>query len=292
VRSGTVVVVGSINVDLVFGVERLPRPGETVTGGTFERHGGGKGANQAVAAARAGATVRFVGAVGNDDPGTQALCELQQEGVDVSQVVRLDSVATGVASIVIDADGENQIAVASGANGELDERIVEHALASIKLPRDGVLLLNFEIRDPALLAAARSAAAAGIETIVVNPAPARALPPELTELRPLLTPNAIEAAALADERDPESAARALSARTHAPVIVTLGAEGALIVTGKVCERFGAPVVRAVDTTGAGDVFNGVVAASLANGRSISDAVPLAVQAAAESVQHRGARAAR
>ena len=121
-RSGTVVIVGSINVDLVFGVERLPRAGETVTGGSFERHGGGKGANQAVAAARAGAAVRFVGAVGNDDAGTQALCELEQEGVDVSQVVRLDSVSTGVASIVVDADGENQIAVASGANGDLDER--------------------------------------------------------------------------------------------------------------------------------------------------------------------------
>jgi ribokinase len=289
VRSGTVVIVGSINVDLVFRVDRLPRPGETVAGGRYQRHGGGKGANQAVAAARAGANVRFVGAVGDDELGTEALSELEQEGVEVAQVVRLDSVTTGLAAIVTNAEGENQIAVASGANAKLDRGIVERAFASSEPPPDGVLLLNFELRDAALLAAAEGASAAGIRSIIVNPAPARALPNDLIELRPLLTPNAGEATALANEPDPESAAQTLNTQTGAPVIVTLGADGALMVDRRCCERFTAPRVRAVDTTGAGDAFNGVLAASLAQGLELGHAVRRAVAAATESVQHPGAR---
>ena len=289
-RSGTVVIVGSINVDLVFKVDRLPRPGETVTGGRYERHGGGKGANQAVAAVRAGANVKFVGAVGDDDLGTQALSELEEKGVEVAQVVRLDSVSTGLAAIVTNAEGENQIAVESGANAKLDQGIVERALASSELPPDGVLLLNFEIPDAALLAAAEGASAAGIRSIIVNPAPARALPNDLRELRPLLTPNAGEATTLANESDAESAALTLNAQTGAPVIVTLGADGALMVDRGGCERFTASRVRAVDTTGAGDAFNGVLAASLAQGLELGDAVPRAVAAATDSVRHPGARA--
>ncbi len=289
-RSGTVVIVGSINVDLVFKVDRLPRPGETVTGGRYERHGGGKAANQAVAAARAGANVKFVGAVGDDDLGTQALSALEEEGVEVAQVVRLDSVSTGLAAIVTNAEGENQIAVASGANAKLDQGIVERALASSELPPDGVLLLNFEIPDAALLAAAEGASAAGIRSIIVNPAPARALPNDLIELRPLLTPNAGEATTLANESDAESAALTLNAQTGAPVIVTLGADGALMVDRGGCERFIASRVRAVDTTGAGDAFNGVLAASIAHGLELGHAVPRAVAAATDSVRHLGARA--
>ena len=123
----TVVVVGSVNADLVVSVAELPRPGETVTGGTFARHGGGKGANQAVAAARAGAHVAMVGAVGADDLGDEALRELAAEGIDVAAVARLDGVPTGVAAIVVDARGENFVAVASGANAALDAAIVEAA---------------------------------------------------------------------------------------------------------------------------------------------------------------------
>jgi ribokinase len=286
-----VVIVGSINIDLVFEADRLPGPGETVTGARFERHGGGKGANQAVAAARAGANVRFVGAVGNDELGAQALGELEHEGVDVSAVLRLDSVSTGLAAIVVGAGGENQIAVASGANAELDERHVERALESMELPADGVCLLNLEIPDAALLAAAQGISAAGIQTIVINPAPARDLQHELLELRPLLTPNATEATALTGERSSESAARVLSARTAAPAIVTLGADGAVLAAGETCERFAAPRVHAVDTTGAGDVFSGSLAAALAQGSELADAVTQAVAAAARSVQHPGARGA-
>src|SRR5918995_1014529 len=126
--SGGLVVVGSINVDLVVHTDRLPVPGETVLGGTFERHGGGKGANQAVAAARAGSRVTFVGAVGDDNLGLDALAELEAEGIDVSRIGRLHGVSTGVALIVVDAGGENQIAVASGANAAVDGTWIERAL--------------------------------------------------------------------------------------------------------------------------------------------------------------------
>ncbi|HUG46905.1 MAG TPA: PfkB family carbohydrate kinase, partial [Candidatus Limnocylindria bacterium] len=173
-----VLIVGSINVDLVARVERLPTAGETVTGGVFERHPGGKGANQAVAAARLGARVCFVGAVGYDDYGEQALDELRREGVDVSRVVRVEGLATGVALIVVDRAGENQIAVASGANAAVDGTLVESALADAPLAPGGVYLANLEVADEALLAGARLAAGRGLR-IVINPAPARALDPGL-----------------------------------------------------------------------------------------------------------------
>ena len=207
-----VYVVGSVNVDLVVSAATLPRPGETVAGGTFERHGGGKSANQAVAAARLGANVRMVGAVGDDDLGTEALALLEAEEIDVSGVGRLERSATGVALIVVDAAGENQIAVASGANAELGADAVEAALRGAD---GGVVLLGFEVPDAPVLAGARAARAAGLE-VVVNPAPARALPGELLELSPLLTPNLDEARALAGKDDAEAAARALAARTGAP----------------------------------------------------------------------------
>ncbi|HEX2235472.1 MAG TPA: PfkB family carbohydrate kinase, partial [Actinomycetota bacterium] len=143
-RAPDVIVVGSVNTDLVVSVERLPGPGETVTGGAFERHGGGKGANQAVAAARAGASVAFVGAVGDDDLGSEALALLEREGIDVSGVRRLPDAPTGVAAIVVDARGENQIAVASGANARVAGADVARALDGRTAPR-GVVLSNLEV---------------------------------------------------------------------------------------------------------------------------------------------------
>src|SRR5829696_4028409 len=193
----TVHVVGSINADLVVSGAALPGPGETVTGGTFERHGGGKSANQAVAAARRGARVRMVGAVGDDDLGEQAVALLAEEGIDVSGVARLARTPTGVALIVVDEAGENQIAVASGANAELEASWVERALAAAD---SGVVLLCFEVPEAPVLAAAAAARAAGLE-LVVNPAPARALPGALLDLSPVLTPNLAEARALAGEQD-------------------------------------------------------------------------------------------
>jgi ribokinase len=283
----SVVVVGSVNADLVVSVTRLPAAGETVTGGTFARHGGGKGANQAVAAARAGASVAMVGAVGADDLGDEALRELAAEGIDVAAVARLDGVATGVAAIVVDERGENLIAVASGANSQLEGPVVEEAVARL-LGRGshGVVLLSHEVPVDAVLAGIRAARAGGWR-VVLNPAPARALPDDLDGV--VLTPNADEARVLADEQDVEAAGRALAARTRAPVLVTLGAEGALLLDGD-AERLPALAVEVIDTTGAGDAVNGALAAELAAGRSLREAAQFALAAAALSTRVPGARA--
>ncbi len=280
-----VVVVGSINADLVVGVEALPGPGETVAGGRFARWGGGKGANQAVAAARLGASVSLVGAVGDDAFGADALRELADEGVDVGGVVRV-GVPTGVALIVVDASGENQIAVAAGANAELTAERVRAAFAGGG-DAAAVVLLGHEVPQDAVVAGAEAAIAAGWR-VVLNPAPAREIHPDVLSAHPILTPNASEAAQLTGERDPEVAARALAARSGAPVLVTLGAEGALLLDGGV-ERIPAPRVDAVDTTGAGDTVNGALAAELAAGRELRDAVRFALAAAALSTRAEGAR---
>jgi ribokinase len=299
--AGEVVVVGSVNADLVVSVRRLPRAGETVTGGTFARHGGGKGANQAVAAARLGTRVVLVGAVGADDLGDEALRELAAEGVDVSAVTRLEGVATGVAAIVVDERGENQIAVASGANAALGGNEVAAALRRLlAAPGDssgaaggspgaaaGVVLLSQEVPEAAVVAGIEAARRAG-RRAVLNPAPARVLPDDVAGV--ILTPNADEACELAGEREPEAAARALAARTGAPVLVTLGSQGALLLDGDRVERLPAPSVDVVDTTGAGDAVNGALVAELAAGRPLRDAVRFALAAAALSTRAAGARA--
>ena len=279
--------VGSVNVDLVVvRLASLPRAGETVSGGSFERHGGGKSANQAVAAARQGAAVRMIAAVGDDDLGEEAIALLEAEGIDVSAVQRLASTPTGVALIAVDEAGENQIAVASGANAELSAEAVERALAGAAA--GGVVLLGLEVPDAPVLAGARAARDAGL-AVVLNPAPARALPDELLALSPLLTPNRDEARALSGEDDPEAAALALAERTGAPVVVTVGADGALLADGGAVERIPAREVEVVDTTGAGDAFNGALACALAGGAELADAVRSAVAVAGESVRAPGAR---
>jgi ribokinase len=285
-----VVVVGSVNADLVVAVEALPAAGETVAGGRFARWGGGKGANQAVAAARLGAAVAFVGAVGRDDFGDDALRQLEAEGIDVSAVARAGA-PTGVALIVVDAHGENQIAVASGANAEVAGDAVRAALERLLAgtgAAPGVVLLGHEIPDAAVVAGTQAAAAAGWR-VILNPAPARALDDRVVAARPILTPNASEAAQLTGEDDPERAARALRERTGAAVLVTLGGDGALLLDGEAPVRIPAPAVSVVDTTGAGDTVNGALAAELAAGRPLEDAVRFALAAAALSTQAEGAR---
>jgi ribokinase len=298
-----VVVVGSINADLVVAVQTLPAAGETVAGGRFARWGGGKGANQAVAAARLGARVAMVGAVGDDAFGEDAVRELASEGIDVSAVARVEGVPTGVALIVVDAAGENQIAVASGANAELSEAMVRDALDRLLAAGDhapgagpgdstagppGVVLLGHEVPEEAVVAGAEAAVGAGWR-VVLNPAPARALDDRVVAARPILTPNASEAAQLTGARDPGEAARALRERTGAPVLVTLGADGALLLDGDEERRLPAPAVEAVDTTGAGDAVNGALAAELAAGRPLVDAARFALAAAALSTRAQGAR---
>jgi ribokinase len=287
IAGGNVLVVGSINVDLVVTLERLPRPAETVTGGRFARHGGGKGANQAVAAARAGANVRFVGAVGDDEFGAASVAELDADGVDVEAVARLGDAPTGVALVAVDAQGRNQIAVASGANARVDAALVATALKARGLAAGDACLLGFEVPDDAVVAAAQAAAESGAH-IVLNPAPARELPAGLPD-GVILTPSRLEAEVLTGERDAERAARALGDRTGAPVLITLGPDGALLVEDGGTTALPAPRVEVVDTTGAGDVLSGVLGAGLAAGRSLVDAAQDAVQAASESVRTPGAR---
>jgi ribokinase len=289
-----VVVVGAVNVDLVVAADRLPAPGETVVGPGVVRHGGGKGANAAVAAARAGAAVTLVGAVGDDDTGRAALEELRDEGVDVDGVAVLDGVATGVALIVVDAAGENQIAVGAGANGRVDPDRVRAALADA-LPGAGCVLVSTEIPVEAVAAAVDAATATDVPC-VLNPAPvlpglADLLVPRPGRRGPLLTPNAGELAALTGAGPADERAAELAARTGAPVVVTLGGDGALVV-GPDGELDHLPPFPATvrDTTGAGDTFNGVLAAHLAAGADLATATRAANAAAALSVAHTGARA--
>ena len=277
--------VGSINVDLVVSADHLPAPGETVLGGRFSVHDGGKGANQAVAAARAGATVTMIGAVGTDAHGERATAALEAEGIDLRRVRHVDAEPTGVALIVVGPRGENQIAVAPGANhafvlDEVDRRRIAEA---------DVLLTNHEVPAAVVLDALRAAREGGA-TAVLNPAPARALSADVLRMGPILTPNEHELVVAIGNDESGSALEELMARHAGPVVVTQGAAGALLVTDGRQERFeGRHAPAVVDTTGAGDTFNGVLAAWLAGGTSLDDAIRAANVAASMSVGVAGAR---
>jgi ribokinase len=290
---GRVVVVGAVNVDLVVAAERLPGPGETVVGPRVEHFGGGKGANAAVAAARAGADVLLIGAVGADDTGRAALDELRGEGVRVDGVAVLDGVPTGVALIVVDAAGENQIAVGAGANAGVERDQVRTALVDA-LPHTDCVLVSTEIPLAAVVVAVETATAVGVPC-VLNPAPvlpglAGLLVPRPGMRGPLLTPNVGELAALTGPGPTGVRAVGLAARTEAPVVVTLGGEGALVVEpGGMVEHLPPRPTTVCDTTGAGDTFNGVFAAQLAAGAGLLDAARAANVAAALSVAQVGAR---
>lgn len=277
-------VVGSINVDLVVVADRLPRPGETVLGGQFARHFGGKGANQAVAAARAGAAVQMIGAVGRDANGDESLAALADEGIDVSRVRRVDA-PTGVAIIAVAADGENQIVVASGANAEV--RATDAALREIP-EGPGVLLTCLEVPMSCVTAAVAAAARIGLQA-VVNPAPGQPLPAELLALAPILTPNRIELLSISGASDQESGLRSLLSAGARAVVLTLGSDGALLADGRRRVEVPSHPVEARDATGAGDAFSGVLAAWLAGGRSLDEAARAANAAAALSVTRPGAR---
>jgi ribokinase len=231
----------------------------------------------------------MVGAVGDDEYGRSALADLGRDGVDVSRIAVMGGEATGLALIAVDERGANQIVVAPGANAALGAAAVERALSGFE-PRPGsVAVLSFELGDEAILAAARYAAQRGLR-LLVNPAPARDLPAELVALAPIVLPNEGEATALTGQREPRAAALALAAVTRAPVIVTMGAQGALVCEpGRPEEFVPARQVEVVDTTGAGDAFVGVLAAQLAAGTQLREAALAAVQAATKSVTSAGAR---
>ncbi|MEA2619675.1 MAG: ribokinase [Chloroflexota bacterium] len=293
---GRVIVVGSVNVDLMVSTERLPAPGETVVGGRFSRHDGGKGGNQAVAASRMGAMTAFIGAVGGDAFGVDARAALAAEGIDVEGLLVLRDEPTGVALIVVDEEGENQIAVASGANAALSSIQVRAAFKRLVLTPADVVLVGHEIRTGATHEALRLARIAGA-TAILNPAPAHGLESTTLDLATILTPNEGELAALGgDTGSPAARAKRLLGRAPGDragdraVLVSLGAKGALLVAGGRAHAIPAPRVEVVDTVGAGDTLNGALAAGLAAGLELAEASRRAVVAASFSVAHEGARA--
>lgn len=289
--SGRVIVVGSVNEDLVVTTERLAGPGETVIGGRFSQHHGGKGGNQAVAAARLGARTSFIGAVGGDAFGAAARAALEAENVDVGGLLTLRGESTGIALIGVDKTGENAIAVAGGANAALDSVGVRAAFKRLQLTPGDVVLVGHEIRTGATHEALRLARIAGATTIL-NPAPAAGLEGPTLDLGDVLTPNEGELATLVGgEGSPSAMARRLLGAepgTRA-ILVTLGAKGALLVDSGRPLKIPAPRVRAVDTVGAGDALNGALAAGLAAGLDLDEAARRAVVAAALSVTKTGAR---
>jgi len=289
---GTVFVVGSINQDHVLAVDRRPRVGETVTGATLVTRHGGKGANQAAAAAGGGATVTMLGRVGADAAGIAQRRDLAMRGVDVALVAEVPGAATGAAFITVTPDGENSVVMASGANDLIGASDVEAAAAFIR--ESSVLVAQLEIP---LVAVEVAVALCPPEThVLLNAAPFRPLPTALLERVDTLVVNESETAALVGSpvvgvTSARAAAAALLGRGPRAVIVTLGADGAMVADAGGCSHAPAPPVAVVDTTGAGDVFVGTLAALLADARPLDEAAARAVARASASVAFVGARPA-
>jgi ribokinase len=278
VTSARIVVVGSANLDIVVPVPHHPSTGETVLGGDHVLVPGGKGANQAVAAALLGGDVAFLGRVGDDDAGSRLRASLDAAGVDVTRLHTDDGAPSGIALIGVDATGDNAIIVSPGANarvspGDLDPDLLADA---------AVTLLQLEVPVDAVLAAARATGG----TVILNPAPAVPLPEDLLDAIDILVPNRLELTALAGDGETVEQARSLGVPT---VVVTLGADGALLVTGTEALHIPAPEVEVVDTTACGDAFCGALAEALARGTDLRDAVKRAVQVGSLTATRPGAQ---
>jgi ribokinase len=285
-----VVVVGSCNMDLVLRVARLPQPGETLAGHDFQCVPGGKGANQAVAAARLGAQVSLVGCVGTDSFGDTLASAFAADGIDITHLHRRGA-ATGIACVTVSDDGLNTIVLAAGANGALEVQDVECAEALIA--QASVLLCQLEVPLQVVVAAIEIAARHGTR-VVLNPAPAVPLDPALLSRVDYLVPNETEAGLLAgtsvsDLATAAAAAQALLARGPAQVLVTLGADGVWLATAEGGRHLPAPRVEAVDSTAAGDTFIGGLAACMADGGDLQAAILFGQRAAALSVTRLGAQ---
>jgi ribokinase len=282
-----IVVVGSANTDMVVKTQRIPGPGETVIGGEFTMAAGGKGANQAVAAARLGAQVTLVACLGTDVFGDQAIAGYQHEGIDTSCIVRDPDAASGVALIFVDAAGENSIAVASGANARLTPADVERARDAIA--DADVLLVQLEIPISAVHRAIELAHQAGTR-VVLNPAPAKEIDPSLLALVSIATPNEHEIKVIVGETEQQRSIDSMLRAGTETVLVTLGRQGVLWTTGDGHqELIPAFSVEAVDTTGAGDAFNGGLACALAQGLPMAKAIRFANAVGALAVTQMGAQ---
>lgn len=289
---GKILVVGSSNTDMVIKSDKLPLPGETVLGGEFFMNPGGKGANQAVAAARLGGQVTFVAKVGNDMFGRQALQQFKQEKINTEYITIDAGHPSGVALIVVDNKGENCISVASGANNALAPDNVKDALAA--LDAAAIVLLQLEIPLRTVESVVQESFEKGLK-VILNPAPAQELPSALYPLLHFITPNETEAELLTgikvtNIQTAQEAALKFQEWGVPNILITLGAKGAYLHTASLSAHIQAPAVKALDTTAAGDCFNGALAVALAEGRDVQDAVSFACQAAAISVTRMGAQA--
>ena len=283
-----ITVIGSSNMDMVVQVKHLPGPGETVLGGEFSQAHGGKGANQAVAAARAGGEVTFITAVGDDSFGAQFTHEFQSEGIDTQFVYTIEDTASGIALITVDSGGENSIAVAPGANAKLTPGHIKNARQIIEA--SAVVLLQLEIPLETVMAAVEIAAESDVD-VILNPAPAQELPEELLSKVAYLTPNESEALLLTDHKnsDPAETVKKLLQSGIRNVILTLGADGVYWANNQEQQKLSAFKVKPVDTTAAGDVFNGSLAVALSEEKPLSDAIQFASAAGALSVTKLGAQ---
>jgi ribokinase len=289
----SILVIGSTNTDMVIKADHLPAPGETILGGNFFMNSGGKGANQAVAAKRLGGNVTLIAKTGNDIFGERAIQLFKEEGIQIDHMITDTEHPSGVALITIDKNAENCIVVASGANASLSPADLLPANDLIK--KAGIVLMQLEIPLDTVLHVAAIAAAHQCK-VILNPAPACPLPDALFQNITIITPNKKEAEMLSDTiiTDLESiryAALSIRNKGVGTVIITLGAQGAFISNKDMEQLIPAPLVKAIDTTAAGDVFNGALAVALSEGQSLADAVAFGCKAASVSVTRLGAQAA-
>ena len=290
-KQNPIFVIGSINTDMVAMTKNLPAPGETVMGGEFMMTAGGKGANQAVSAARLGGEVTMVGRLGEDIFGDQSIACLKRESINCDFIGRDPIAASGVALISVDDKGENHIVVAPGANNQLDQKKVRAALDS--MPDNAIILLQLEI--PLDTVAYIVEAARGTSRkVILDPAPAPTYPLNFLNELYLITPNETEATKLTgtevtDNKSAEVAAKKLMATGVKNVAITMGAKGVLLAQENTIKFIPSPKVKAIDTTAAGDCFNGALSVGIASGLSLEEGIKRACHAASISVTRKGAQ---